>query len=322
MTTKIVVVGSCMTDLNCYSKRLPKCGETLTGDRFTIGFGGKGANQCIAAARIGGQDVEAMLVARVGDDSFGTNYLANLKKNGIDTQFVKSTPHLHTGVAQISVSETGENTIIIVPGANTALSPEDVRDAQDRVVEADVALFQFETPIPTTLEALRLRRAAGKGTSIVNAAPVIADFDADIYRLSDIFCVNETEAELLTGVALSEAPEGDGLVLAAGKAAEALLQKGCHLVILTLGKHGAVVLDPKECNKPQHIAAKPAKAVDTTGAGDAFLGALAYFLGARKDLNLLEQVRRAMHYATLSVEKPGTQDSFPCRENLSSDLLK
>ncbi|KAK3908084.1 Ribokinase [Frankliniella fusca] len=319
--TKIVVVGSCMTDLNCYAKRLPKCGETLTGDSFTIGFGGKGANQCVAAARIGGQDVETTLVARVGDDSFGANYLANLEKNGIDTRYVKSTPRHHTGVAQISVSETGENTIIIVPGANTVLSPEDVRAAQDRVVEADVALFQFETPIPTTLEALRLRRAAGKGISIVNAAPVITGFDADVYKLCDIFCVNETEAELLTGVSLSETPEGEALIQAAGKAANVLLDKGCHLVILTLGKHGSVILDPKVSNKPLHIPARSTKAVDTTGAGDAFLGALAFFLGARKDLDLQEQVRRAMCYATLSVEKLGTQDSFPYRESLPAELL-
>ncbi|XP_034232858.1 ribokinase [Thrips palmi] len=322
MVAKIVVVGSCMIDLNCYSKRLPKCGETLTGDKFSIGFGGKGANQCVAAARIGGEDVQATLVARVGDDTFGADYLANLRKSNIDTEFVKVTPQQHSGVAQISVAETGDNTIVIVPGANTCLSAADVQAARQRVEEADVALFQFETPVGTTLEALRLRRAAGKGISIVNAAPAVADPDPEVFKLSDIFCVNETEAEALTGLSLS-AGEGPGaLVAAAGKAAEALLQKGCRVVILTLGAHGAVVADPSRLAAPRHIPASPTKAVDTTGAGDAFLGALAYFLAARPHLELPEQVRRAMGYATLSVEKLGTQDSFPLRDSVPAELLK
>lgn len=323
MVAKIVVVGSCMIDLNSYCKRLPKCGETLIGDRFTIGFGGKGANQCIAAARIGGPEVETTLVARVGDDTFGADYLANLRKNNIDTQSVQVTPQQHSGVAQIAVAETGDNSIIIVPGANTSLSAADVDAASEKVTQADVALFQFETPIATTVAALKLRRAAGSsGVSIVNAAPAVADPDPEVFRLSDIFCVNETEAEALTGVSM-ESLQGSALVEAAGRAGEALLQKGCRLVIITLGAQGAVVLDDREHFKqPKHVAARATRAVDTTGAGDAFLGALAYFIGARKDLNLLEQVSRAMLYATMSVEKQGTQDSFPPRENLPADLLK
>lgn len=322
MVKKIVVVGSCMIDLNCYSKRLPKCGETLTGDKFSIGFGGKGANQCVAAARIGGADIQTTLVARVGDDTFGADYLANLKKNNIDTEFVQTTPQQHSGVAQISVAATGDNTIVIVPGANTCLSAADVHAARQRLEEADVALFQFETPIGTTLEALRLMRAGGKGIAIVNAAPAVADPDPEVFKLSDIFCVNETEAEELTGLSLTSAAGPDALIAAAGEAAQALLQKGCRVVILTLGAHGAVVAghDPKAGSC--HMPATPTKAVDTTGAGDAFLGALAYFVAAKKHLRLLDQVRRAMVYATLSVEKLGTQDSFPFRDTFPAELLK
>lgn len=239
---------------------------------------------------------------------------------------MKTTAGLHSGVAQISVSASGDNTIVIVPGANTSLSAADVQAARGRVVDGDVALFQFETPIATTLEALALRRAAGKGISIVNAAPAVADPDPAVYTLSDIFCVNETEAEALTGVPLGGLEAG-ALVQAAGQAADELIRRGCSTVVLTLGAHGAVVADRDPGRLPgppgpQHVPTKATRAVDTTGAGDAFLGALAYFLGARKDLGLLEQVHRAMLYATMSVEKPGTQDSFPFREDLPAALLK
>ncbi|KAK7070441.1 hypothetical protein SK128_007711 [Halocaridina rubra] len=306
-SSKVVVVGSCMTDLISYTPRLPKPGETLHGHKFNIGFGGKGANQCIAATRLG---AAATMVAMVGDDSFGHNYLENFKDNGVDTKYVGVSKEAATGVAPIAVDDSGENCIIIVAGANLKMSVEDVAKAEEAIMHASVVVCQGEITMEATLAALKLARKY-KVLTLMNAAPANADLDPEIIKSSDIFCVNENEAEVLTGIEVKSIEE-------AKLASEKLMGLGCSSVIITLGGAGALYSN-KEGHK--HIAAEKVSPVDTTGAGDAFVGALAYFLAYYPHIGMEEMLRRSCKVATVSVQAPGTQSSYPKRESLPSELF-
>ncbi|GLH08925.1 Ribokinase [Gryllus bimaculatus] len=294
---RVVVVGSCMIDLVSYAPRLPRAGETLTGRKFQQGFGGKGANQCVAAARLG---AETALIARLGDDSFGHEYLKALNKEGVQTGYVSITKEMHTG----------ENQIVIVPGANRNLCVEDVQLAKETIEAAKVLLFQLETPVEATLAALKL--AKGKGKRIVNAAPAVLK-DTALFTESDIFCINETEAEELLKIPVKSIEDGY-------KAAEKFRDLGCSAVVITLGSQGAI-LSTQEDPTPYHIPVKKVQPVDTTGAGDAFLGAMAYYMAYHPQLSLKEIVHRACSVATISVQSPGTQSSFPYRNELPDALL-
>ncbi|KAL0106007.1 hypothetical protein PUN28_016018 [Cardiocondyla obscurior] len=309
MASKIIVVGSCMIDFTCFSSRLPKPGETLVGTRFERNYGGKGANQCVAAAKLGGSTA---LIASLGSDTFAQEYLEILKKEYIDASRVKIQSGKHSGAAHITVAENGENSIVIVLGANESLTPEYVDSAVDVIKSASVLLCQFEVPLETTLRALKLHQ--GHGFSIVNGAPAVKDPNPEILRLCDIFCVNETEAEVITGIQpvnLSNAQQ----------VADELLAKGCNAIILTMGPLGAVYAS-KVNRKITQIATAKVHPVDTTGAGDAFLGALAYFKAYLPELPMEECIKRACVVATKSVLKFGTHASFPSRKDLSEDLFK
>ncbi|XP_072103379.1 ribokinase isoform X4 [Mobula birostris] len=185
----VVVVGSCMTDLVSFAPRLPKAGETIHGCKFFIGFGGKGANQCIQAARLG---AKAAMVCKVGNDSFGENYIQNFKCNGISTEYVGQTSEASTGVASITVNDDGQNAIVIVAGANLLLNSEDLKQASNAICCAKVVVCQLEIQPAISLEALKIAHEAGVKT-IFNPAPATAGLDPDFYKNTDVFCCNESE---------------------------------------------------------------------------------------------------------------------------------
>ncbi|XP_077476499.1 ribokinase isoform X2 [Stigmatopora argus] len=290
------------------SPRLPKEGETIHGRNFFIGFGGKGANQCVQAARLG---AKTAMVAKVGKDSFGDGYLRNFKDNGVHAGFVGQSPDAATGVASITVTDAGQNAIVIVAGANALLSEKELGEALPAIASAKVLLCQLEIAPQTSLRALRMAKEK-KVTTIFNPAPAMADLDPDFYRLSDVFCCNETEAELLTGRPADTAEEAE-------RAGRELLRRGCGAVVVTLGARGCLVL--KSANAAESLPATPVAALDTTGAGDSFIGALAFYMARYPQMQLGEMARRAGHVAAASVRAMGTQSSYPHKGDLAGELF-
>ncbi|XP_068436567.1 ribokinase isoform X1 [Clinocottus analis] len=305
----VVVVGSCMTDLMSQAPRLPKAGETIHGHKFFIGFGGKGANQCIQAARLG---AKTAMVCKVGKDFFGDNYIQNFKGNGVHTDFVGQTSDAATGAASIIVNDAGENAIVIVAGANMLLDGEELRGALPAVSRAKVLVCQLEIRPQTSLQALRMAQE-NKVKTIFNPAPAIADLDADFYRASDVFCCNESEAELLTGSSVTNVEE-------AHRAGRELLDRGCGSVIITLGPQGCVVVEAQGSTS-KHVQTTAAATVDTTGAGDSFIGALAFYMAHYPTMPLEEMARRANQVAGVSVQAVGTQTSYPFKKDLPAELF-
>lgn len=303
---KICVVGASNLDLISYVPRLPKMGETLHGTRFHMGYGGKGANQAVMAAKLGG---EVAVVTKLGQDIFGENTLKNFQAWGIDTRHVLFTDQAFSGVAPIAVDPQGHNTIIIVTGANDLLTEEEIEAARPVIAAAQILVCQLEIPLETTLAALRIARQEGVQT-IFNPAPARPELSQELYQLSDIFCPNESETELLTGRPVGTLSEAES-------AARILLERGAGTVILTLGERGSLLVTAGEA---VHVPATPVAALDSTGAGDAFVGSLAYFLAAGK--SLAEATRRANHIAALSVQSSGTQSSFPLAADLPAELLE
>ncbi|XP_075719583.1 ribokinase isoform X2 [Rhinoderma darwinii] len=306
---QVVVVGSCMTDLVSLTPRLPSAGETIHGSKFFIGFGGKGANQCIQASRLGARTA---MVCKVGDDSFGINYVENFKKNNVCTDFVFQTGAAATGAASIIVNAEGQNAIIIVAGANLLLNPQDLTKASAAISAARVMVCQLEISPKVSLEALKIAHKSGVKT-IFNPAPAMADLAPAFYTYTDVFCCNESEAEILTGVPVRSPSD-------AGAAGSVLLARGCSLVLVTLGGEGCVIVS-KEDPSPKHIATHKVTAVDTTGAGDSFLGALAFFIAHYPQLSMEEMVKRSNHIASVSVRAAGTQTSYPYRKDLPEEIF-
>lgn len=299
---KICMVGSSMVDLIARVPRLPTAGETLVGSEFLQGFGGKGSNQAVMAARLGAR---VTVVVKLGRDSFGENTLENYREQGIDTTFVSFDEERASGVAPITVDEeSGQNVVIVVPGANLSLVPEDVERAADAIRSSDVLMCQLETPVEATLAAFRIAKESSGTIAVLNPAPA-AQLPEELLRLTDVFVPNEVEAATLTGRTVRTRDE-------AFEAAKSLLERGPRTVVITLGDRGAVCLE--RGGEPFHVAAQPVKAVDSTGAGDAFVGSLAYFLGRRTPLR--DAVSKACAVATRSVLKAGTQSSFPYRSEI------
>ncbi|KAM6973148.1 ribokinase [Aplochiton taeniatus] len=305
----VVVVGSCMTDLVSQATRLPKVGETIHGHKFFIGFGGKGANQCIQAARLG---AKTAMVCKVGKDFFGDNYIQNFKDNGVYTEYVTQTSDAATGAASIIINDAGENAIVIVAGANLLLGSEELQRALPTLRHAKVLVCQLEISADTSLRALRMAQENNIKT-IFNPAPAIPELDPDFYRASDVFCCNESEAELLTGLMVASVED-------AGRAGQELLKRGCGTAIITLGPQGCVVLNAQDAT-PHHIPTTPVKAVDTTGAGDSFIGALAFCMAHYPTMPLEEMARRANQVSGVSVQSIGTQTSYPSRKDLPAELF-
>jgi ribokinase len=290
----IVVVGSNMIDLLSKIPRLPKMGETLVGTHFHIGFGGKGANQAVMAARLG---AKVAMVTRVGDDTFGPMTRENFRQQGIATDYVFTEVGMSSGVAPILVDDNGKNMIVIVPGANMKLNPGDVRKADKYIKSAKVVISQLEVPDDAILEAFTIAHQAGVKT-ILNPAPARSVLPA-IIHLSDLIVPNESEAELLTGVTVR------GLQ-GAEEASRSLINLGASSIVITLGEEGALLY---EQGTMRSFPAYPVQAVDTSGAGDAFIGGLAYALSQGSSLD--QAIEFANCTAALSVSKIGTQLSFP-----------
>jgi ribokinase len=286
---RIVVIGSANIDLTTFTDQFPRPGETIFGRDFSLGFGGKGANQAVAARNCG---ADVTMIARVGDDMFGDATIQNFKSLGIDTSRVLATAGVSTGVAPIFVDSSGQNRILVVKGANDRLSPEDVYAAKDVVLAADVVVLGLEVPLLTTMKSLQFAREHGIKT-IFNPAPAQV-LDLHEAGLADYVIPNETEAEVISGQPVRNLDD-------ARKCVHKLIEGGLRSVIITLGANGALFGD-------QHIPAFPVEPVDTTGAGDAFIGSLAVFLSC--GYGEMEAISRANLYAALSTLSIGTQKSF------------
>jgi ribokinase len=290
---RIAVVGSANIDLTTFTDRFPKPGETIFGQKFDLGFGGKGANQAVAS-RLCGADV--FMVARVGSDLFGPATIQNFQKLGIDASHVKQIDGVSSGVAPIFVEPNGQNRIFVVKGANDLLKPADVDAAADLLKSVDCIVLQFEIPLETVYYCVQFAEKNGV-RCIVNPAPAQP---VDLKALSglDYFVPNESEAETITGLPAQN-------VDLAKKCAEKFLSGGVKRIIITLGANGSLLAGQ---DGMEHIPAFSMKSVDSTGAGDAFIGSFAAFLG--EGVPEREAVRRANLYAGLSTTGVGTQKSF------------
>lgn len=304
--SQIAVVGACMIDLISYVPRFPQMGETLHGTEFRMGYGGKGANQAIMAAKLGSKVV---MVSKVGDESFGAGTLENFKKNGVSTDFVYKSKEEFSGVAPIFVTPKGENSIVIVSGSNNKLTAIEIEKASNEIKQSSYLICQLEIEVELSLIALRLAKKLGVST-ILNPAPARSYLPEEIYKLTDIFCPNESEAELLTGKKINSMTDIEEM-------AKKFVTAGAKSVIITLGENGCYVLSN---GVGKHISANKVSVVDSTGAGDAFVGALAHFLDL--GIDIFESSKRASAVATISVQGKGTQSSFPERDQLPSELLR
>ncbi len=300
----ICVVGACNLDLISYVPRLPRLGETLHGNRFHMGFGGKGANQAVMAAKLG---CRVTMVSKLGEDVFGRDTLENFKRWKVDTAHLGLTDQAFSGVAPICVDSDGNNSIVIVTGANDLLTREEIEAARPVISKSGILICQLEVPLEISLTALRIAREEGV-TTLFNPAPARPDLPAELYTLSDIFCPNETETEILTGLSVGTLAEAEA-------AAHTLLERGTGSVILTLGERGSLLVTP---DGSVHVPVTPVNARDTTGAGDAFVGSLASFLASGHPLT--DAIRGANTVASLSVQSQGTQTSFPDLGSLPEDV--
>jgi ribokinase len=293
----IWVVGSTMIDMVTYASRPPAAGETLLGDRFDLGFGGKGANQAVMCARLG---ADVTMVNAVGDDSFGTMTIDNLRAEGVDVSHVVRIPGESTGAAPILVEPDGTNRILIVPGANARMDPGVAAAAIAAADAIDVVVGQLEIEQRVTAAAFRAARARG-ATTILNPAPA-ADLAPDLLAMTDWLVPNEVEfSHLARPLGVVAGPPTDPEVLRAAQRAT-----GTGLVV-TLGAAGAIGLDHDD--RVILVAPPRVVAIDTTGAGDAFVGGLA--VGFASGLDLEAAMRAACALASDSVQRPGTQKSFP-----------
>lgn len=297
---KIVVIGSTNTDMVVKSARIPAPGETILGGRFLMNPGGKGANQAVAAARLGG---DVTFVAKVGDDLFGREAKALFRKEGINATYVFTDAEEPSGVALIMVDAKGENCISVASGANGELSPDDIDAVEDRIAHADMVLLQLETPLATVQYAADL--AVGKGVAVIlNPAPA-CELPSDLYECLEVITPNESEAELLTGIRVTDEAS-------AAEAARALCDKGVLQVVITMGAKGAYVYDGAD---GVMVPAVKVEAVDTTAAGDVFNGALAVALA--EECPLVEAVRFAVKASAVAVTRMGAQASAPYRAELA-----
>ncbi|MCC5947919.1 MAG: ribokinase [Nitriliruptoraceae bacterium] len=302
--SSVVVIGACMLDLISYVPRLPASGETLHGSTFQMGYGGKGANQAVMAAKLG---ASVTLISKVGSDVFGDGTYENLTSVGIDTAHVHRAKEAFSGVAPIAVDSDGNNSIIIVSGANDELTADEVEAARPAIAAAGVLVAQLEIPVELSLAALRIAREEGT-TTILNPAPAREELPEEAYELADVFCPNEPETELLTGIRVSDAD-------AAREGARILRSRGARAVVLTLGSRGCLVVDDDGATD---IPTDTVEVVDTTGAGDAFVGVLAQQLSSGADLR--RAAAHASRVASQSVMARGTQSSFPGPDDLPSEL--
>ena len=295
----ITVLGSSNTDMVVKTSAFPRPGETIIGGEFFMFSGGKGANQAVAAARMGG---EVRFVSRVGDDIFGQRALEEFRKEGIDARFVSVDKDSPSGTALILVNGEGENEIVVAPGSNGTLTELEVNDAREAIEGSDFLLMQLEVPLSAVVHAARLAHAKGVKV-ILNPAPARALPD-ELYPLLHLITPNETEAEILTGIAVIDDASQK-------MAAKALLAKGVAHVILTLGSKGVYYTDGV---KELRVPAPKVEVLDTTAAGDVFNGVLAAWLSQSMPWEAVLSL--AVKAASLSVTKMGAQASMPYRNEV------
>lgn len=303
----ICVVGSAMFDQVTRAPRLPRPGETLFGTSYSTGFGGKGANQAVTAARLGAQ---VRFVAKLGGDSIGAQTLEHYRSEGISCDFVFTDPDQPSGVAPIWVEEaSGQNCILVVPGANQALTPADVHKAASAIHASRIVLCQLEVPSACSLAAFRLAKQHGNVMTLLNPAPS-QTISGELLEVTDILAPNESEASALSGIEVRTLEDAE-------RAARALQRLGPATVVITLGSQGALALTAS--GETIRTPAPQVSAVDTTGAGDCFIGSLAFFLSGGSSLR--QAMERACWIASRSVLQIGTQASYPRRSELASHLF-
>ena len=300
MHAKVVVVGSLNMDLIVRMPRFPVAGETLAGHGFATAAGGKGANQAVAAARLG---ATVAMVGCLGDDANGTELRAGLLAEGIDCSGVATVPGVATGIATILVDDAGQNAIVIAAGSNAEMTAERLADHDGLLAAADIVIAQLEVPT-ATVEATLLRAHELGRTVILNPAPAVGPLPESWYSLIDYLIPNESEAALLTGIAVDSPPS-------ALQAAEKLLASGARRVLITLGSQGVFYADGE---RHLHLPVEPVVAVDTTAAGDTFVGGFA--AGLAEGMSLESAIRLGQQAAALAVTRPGAQPSIPHRHEL------
>jgi ribokinase len=298
---KIVVVGSCNTDMVIKADRLPVPGETILGGTFFMNPGGKGANQAVAAARMGGV---VTLISKTGNDVFGKQSVMLYNAENIKTDFIFSDPKQPSGVALITVDSNGENCIVVASGANASLSPSDMNKARGEIESSDLLLMQLEIPIETVEYVAAM--ASKKGIKVIlNPAPAQA-LSEQLLKNLYIIIPNKSEAEILSGIKVTD-------VESATKAADIISAKGVDIVVITLGSQGALI---KENNEYQFVKAYKVDTIDTTAAGDTFCGAVC--VGLSEGKSILDSVKMAARAAALTVTRMGAQGSIPYRSELIS----
>lgn len=296
---RVAVIGSLNMDVVVQALRPPQMGETVLGEAVHFIPGGKGANQAVAAARLG---AHTEMIGSVGSDPFGQDLLESLKKSGVETTAVKTVSIAPTGVASILLSG-GDNSIIVVPGANGHCLPEDVDAGKERIAGVDVVLLQLEIPLETVLSAARTAKELGKKV-VLNPAPA-RELPGELYRLTDVITPNRSELELLSGHSIGEEDLAEAM--------QVLLDQGVGCVVTTLGEQGAAILSGEGFRR---VAVHPVDAVDTTGAGDAFNAGLACALS--EGMELAEAVDFAGRVAALAVTRLGAQDGMPTRREVEA----
>ena len=303
--SKIAVVGSSNMDLVVKSARIPAVGETILGGDFIMAPGGKGANQAVAAAKLG---AEVYFIAKLGDDIFGQQSLSNFKKEGVNTTYVAQTKEAPSGVALIMVDEKGNNSIVVAPGANHKLSPEDVEQAASDIASSGAVVAQLEVPLETIECAAQLANRS-EVPFILDPAPA-QKLSAELLKMVDVLTPNETEAQILTGMEVTDEES-------ARTASEKLLSSGVKTVILTMGEQGFLLADTE---KTEFVTARKVQAVDSTAAGDAFTGSLA--VGVAEGKTVSEAASFANYVAALSVTKMGAQPSMPTLQEVQDFMKK
>ncbi|MBU3161527.1 ribokinase [Clostridium frigoris] len=301
---KIAVIGSNMIDLITYIDRMPKDGETLEAPDFKMGFGGKGANQAIAASKF---ESDVMMVSKVGDDFFGENTIKNLKDNGINTDFVTIQKNKASGVAPIFVDKNSKNSILIIKGANKDLSTKDIDTASEQLKKCSLIVLQLEISLETVYYAIDFANE-NHIPVLLNPAPCVPELDLNYICKCDFFAPNESELGILTNKQVNTVDE-------IKEAAHYIANKGVKNVIVTMGSKGALWIN----NKEEHfVEAYKVNAIDTSGAGDSFIGCFAHFYVTTKDILLA--LERATAFAAISVTRYGTQSSYPTVDEFEAYL--
>lgn len=301
---KILVIGSFMTDLVVQTPKVPVEGETIIGSTFNRFTGGKGANQAVAAARLGG---DVTMIGKLGEDDFGREHIDALKAENVNHQSVIYDSQSNTGVGNIVIDQNGNNRIVVIPGANLRLTEKDIASFENVIIDSDIVVLQLEIPMETVYKSIELAHKHGK-TIILNPAPAQPIKSIYIDKV-DYFIPNETEASLLTNIEVSSLETAE-------KAAETLLMQGYKNVIITLGSKGVLF---KNSSEMKCVKAHTVKAVDTTAAGDSFIGSFAY--GLSNEMSVEQSLNLAVAASALTVTKLGAQPSLPKIDDVNELLL-